>query len=111
MFDKLSYFGSFYSPHHGDPPSVSPHRRAYFGTDDWRQNNGNGATNGVSHPDVLPDARETGFDDKLHQLIRNFRVRGHLIAQLDPLGSQRPCPPELKLEYYVFTESELDQLV
>ncbi|HVM50329.1 MAG TPA: 2-oxoglutarate dehydrogenase E1 component [Candidatus Acidoferrum sp.] len=48
--------------------------------------------------------------DRLNQLIRNYRVRGHMIAHLDPLGAPRPTPPELELAYYGFRESDLDLL-
>jgi len=44
-------------------------------------------------------------------LVRNFRVRGHRIAAIDPLGSPRVSPPELKLDFYSFAEAELDQLI
>jgi 2-oxoglutarate dehydrogenase E1 component len=109
MFDNLTYLESQYARFQGDPQTVSPDWRDYFGTDDWRQ--GNGASHAASPHATLPEAREISLNDKLHQMIRNFRVRGHLIAQLDPLGARRPCPPELKLEYYIFTDGELDELV
>lgn len=57
------------------------------------------------------DPKTAGVNERLYQLIRNHRVRGHIIAAVDPLGTARPCPPELKLEFYGFTESELDLLV
>lgn len=42
-------------------------------------------------------------------LIRSYRVRGHLEAQLDPLGLQKPNPhPELQSEFWGFT-TEADQ--
>ena len=39
-------------------------------------------------------------------LIRCYRVRGHVIAQLDPLGRQRPMPPELDPAFYKFAEDD-----
>jgi 2-oxoglutarate dehydrogenase E1 component len=43
-------------------------------------------------------------------LIRSYRVRGHLEAQLDPLGLQRPHKhPELDPASYGFTEADLDK--
>jgi 2-oxoglutarate dehydrogenase E1 component len=47
--------------------------------------------------------------ERVGQLIRAHRVRGHMIAQLDPLGLPRPVPPELELEFYGFTEADLDR--
>ncbi|MGX9966860.1 2-oxoglutarate dehydrogenase E1 component [Roseomonas sp. F4] len=43
-------------------------------------------------------------------LIRSYRVRGHLEAQLDPLGLQKPKPhPELDPKTYGFAEADLDR--
>ena len=43
-------------------------------------------------------------------LIRSYRVRGHLEAQLDPLGLQTPQPhAELDPATYGFTEADLDR--
>ena len=46
----------------------------------------------------------------MDQLIRNHRVRGHMIAQLDPLQQPRPQPPELDPAYYGFTEEDYERL-
>jgi multifunctional 2-oxoglutarate metabolism enzyme len=43
------------------------------------------------------------------QLINLYRVRGHLVAQLDPLGSQCPYHPELDPATYTFTMWDLDR--
>jgi 2-oxoglutarate dehydrogenase E1 component len=44
------------------------------------------------------------------QLIRAYRVRGHLEADLDPLGlEQRRNHPELDYRTYGFTEADLDR--
>lgn len=48
------------------------------------------------------------LQDRIDQLVRAYRVRGHMIAKLDPLGVQRPRPPELDLEFYGFTDHDLD---
>ena len=43
-------------------------------------------------------------------LIRTYRVRGHLAANLDPLGlSRREMPDDLRTEYYGFTDADLDR--
>jgi 2-oxoglutarate dehydrogenase complex dehydrogenase (E1) component-like enzyme len=35
-------------------------------------------------------------------------VRGHRIAQVDPLGLPQEMPPELKPEFFGFTEADMD---
>lgn len=42
-------------------------------------------------------------------LIRNYRVRGHLIAKVDPLGIPRPMPPELEPSFWGLSEADLDR--
>ncbi|GAM19736.1 hypothetical protein SAMD00019534_029110 [Acytostelium subglobosum LB1] len=47
---------------------------------------------------------------RLLLLIRAYQVRGHAIANLDPLGLQvRPEPPELNISRYGFTEADMDR--
>jgi 2-oxoglutarate dehydrogenase E1 component len=43
-------------------------------------------------------------------LVRNYRVRGHLLAKVNPLGSPTPSLPELQPEYYGMSEEDLDLL-
>ncbi len=43
-------------------------------------------------------------------LIRAYRIRGHLAADLDPLGMQEPTPhPELDPKSYGFTDADYDR--
>ena len=45
-------------------------------------------------------------------LIRSFRIRGHLVAELDPLGMRSQTPhPELDPRSYGFTEADLDRRI
>ncbi len=53
------------------------------------------------------DPRAENLSERLHQLVRNYRGRGHIIAAVNPLGETNPCPPELELDFYGFSESEL----
>ena len=46
--------------------------------------------------------------ERVDMLIRVYRVRGHVIAQLDPLGHGPASHPELELAYYGLTEADLD---
>jgi 2-oxoglutarate dehydrogenase E1 component len=36
------------------------------------------------------DPRTTSLSERLYQLVHNHRVRGHIIADLNPLGKKRP---------------------
>lgn len=47
--------------------------------------------------------------ERLDQLIRNFRVRGHIHAEVDPLGTRHSIPPEMRPEFYGFTEEDYDR--
>ncbi len=49
------------------------------------------------------------LQDRLDQLVRAYRVRGHLVAEIDPLGLPRPELPELDPEFYGFTEADMDR--
>ncbi|KAL7422265.1 2-oxoglutarate dehydrogenase E1 component [Cryptotrichosporon argae] len=51
---------------------------------------------------------------KVQLLVRAYQVRGHHVANLDPLRIQDAdldsrVPPELKLDYYGWTEADLDK--
>lgn len=47
--------------------------------------------------------------DRVDQLIRAYRVRGHMIAKVDPLGITRPEHRELDPSYYKLTDADLDR--
>ncbi len=123
---NLAYIEQLYADYRRDPQSVSPAWRGYFaGAGNGEALNGvqlepsfkprglfnPNAQNGAHQKTFKLDPRAASVTERLYQLIRNHRVRGHNIAAVDPLGSVRPCPPELKLEFYGFTESELNLLV
>ncbi len=57
------------------------------------------------------DVRRATLDSiRALMMIRNYRVRGHLHADLDPLGLvQRPPHAELEYRTYGFTERDLDR--
>src|ERR1700677_657054 len=62
-------------------------------------------------PDALDEAKITSLQNRVTQLVRNYRVRGHNIAAVDPLGLPRPRPPELELGFYGFSDEEMDRPV
>jgi 2-oxoglutarate dehydrogenase E1 component len=69
-------------------------------------------TNGHAAAEALPsDAHQAALDSlRAMNLIRAYRVRGHLIADLDPLGLQRTTyHPDLDPATYGFTEADYDR--
>ena len=72
---------------------------------------------GEVKPAPLPDAlRRSGderfafLQDRVDQLVRAYRVRGHLTADIDPLGRPRPGLPELDPAFYDLTEEDMDRV-
>jgi 2-oxoglutarate dehydrogenase E1 component len=59
-----------------------------------------------------PAATEAAAQDSISamMLIRTYRVRGHLAANLDPLGlTKRDLPADLTPEYHGFKDADLDR--
>ena len=59
-------------------------------------------------PDRLADPEMAVLQDRVYMLTRLYRVRGHRIAQVDPLGIPAPIPPELTPEFFGITEADMD---
>ena len=58
---------------------------------------------------AVNNTEETEKQGRVLQLINLYRVRGHLIADLDPLGSPTPYHPELDPATYKLTLWDLDR--
>ena len=55
-------------------------------------------------------AKAAGDSIRAMLLIRTYRVRGHLAADLDPLGlSRQDLPADMTPEYHGFTDADLDR--
>ena len=66
------------------------------------------AANGVAPSHVLSDVTRDSIQALM--IIRSHRVRGHLYAELDPLGLEQPLShTELDPESYGFSESDYDR--
>ncbi len=124
---NLGFLEELYASYLADPTSVSADWRRYF-----RRLGGNGNGHGAGAvPQFGPSFRPRSIfnppdrggsssssvrelemallQDRLDQLIRAYRVRGHLVANIDPLGMPRPHLPELDPEYYGFTPDDMDR--
>ena len=123
-FSNLAYLELLYSNYRRDPQSVSPEWQRYFSEGFDEKKNGESrlapsfAPRSIFNPatpstgdEAKLDAHTAGLHERLYEMIRNYRVRGHMIAAINPLGAPRARMPELELDYYGFTESELDTLV
>jgi 2-oxoglutarate dehydrogenase E1 component len=83
--------------------------------------NGNGHASGNGHGNAAPIASKgnalgnghalemAARQDRVDQLIRAYRVRGHMIAKVNPLSLQRASHPELDPEYYDLHDQDMQQ--
>ncbi len=134
---NAAYLADMYARWASDPGSVDPSFGALFGAMDDEARavleDASGASwaphrSAVGEPELAPRAngeaaafptggasveevRAAALDSlRALMLIRAYRVRGHLQAQLDPLGLQIPRPhPELDPRSYGFTDADLDR--
>ncbi len=67
--------------------------------------------NGVAVAAPVDTTSDAELHQRLDRLVRNYRVRGHRVADLNPLGETPIEVPELELGYYGFTEADLDRPV
>ncbi|NDD31034.1 MAG: 2-oxoglutarate dehydrogenase E1 component, partial [Proteobacteria bacterium] len=113
---SLDFVEALYHDYQRDPSSVDAEWRAYF---EWLDSGerrdgrrppaaGRGA---APHDDVVRAAcaRTADKQDRVDQLVRSYRVRGHVIARLDPLASERVRHPELDYRYYGLDDADLDE--
>lgn len=122
---NVAFVERLYADFARDPGSVPPQWAEYF-----RRLGANGTVSpprlGPSfRPSTIfnppaPDGRTANgraapsaeqLQDRVDQLVRAYRVRGHLLAQLDPLGQPRPGHERLEPSFYEFTEADLDRPV
>jgi len=120
---NAAFLGETYARWAADPGSVDPSFAALFAAldDDTRAviEDAGGASwaprtpaaPAPAAPAAPADLRGTVIPSlRALMLIRSYRVRGHLEAQLDPLGLTTPKPhPELDPGTYGFTAADLDR--
>jgi 2-oxoglutarate dehydrogenase E1 component len=62
-------------------------------------------------PPQQADPEIAALQDKVYLLTRLYRVRGHRIAQVDPLGMPRPMPVELTPEFFGLNAADMERVV
>ena len=119
---NLPFVESLYADYARDPNSVAPEWRRYF--EIWESAdaappprmesdvraaetlapaerlNGDGETEPSSE-------RMSHLQDRVDQLIRAYRISGHMVAKIDPLDMPRPRPAELDPQSYGLTEADM----
>src|SRR5258707_10812822 len=121
---NLAFVEALYEDYLRDPASVEPDWRGYFaevadGEFRFPKPRFGPSFRPFSIFNPPPPARErlqhrladpeiAAMQDRVYLLTRLYRVRGHRIAQVDPLGLPRPVPQELTPEFFGFTEADMD---
>jgi 2-oxoglutarate dehydrogenase E1 component len=118
---NLAFVEGLYQEYLKDPLSISGEWRDYFdelsNSDGGQRSLHPGPTfrplslfnplTASSNGSGAPEAEISGLQNRVDQLIRNYRVRGHMIAAIDPLGMPRARIPELEPEFYGFGAAEM----
>ena len=116
-----AYVDSLFEDYQKDPSSLSPEWQQYF--QEFSAGRDGGPANGAiaappTTPATIGGVENTGspqsqsvaqLQDRVDQLIRGFRVRGHLEAKIDPLGMPRETNSELNPESYGLHKGILTQ--
>ena len=118
---SLSYVERIYAAYLDDRERVSAQWREYFDKMDGSGSRGSNRFGPSFRPASIfnPPSTSNGSDkdsrlrlarlqERVDLLVRNYRVRGHIMAKLDPLGRVRSRPAELDPEFYGFNAADLD---
>ncbi|MDA1313031.1 MAG: 2-oxoglutarate dehydrogenase E1 component [Acidobacteria bacterium] len=116
---SLAFAEELYAHYLVDPQAVSDEWRGYFdslGNGAGRSQSSSptwaprpsfsppglyrSAVNGSGRTAAMRAEQAVGPQDRVDKMVRSHRVRGHMIAALDPLGLPRPVPPELDPAYH-----------
>jgi 2-oxoglutarate dehydrogenase E1 component len=114
--DNLLFAEEVYQQWSQDPGSVSQDWRDYFSAQGMGGNGVYRSSPGFRPSSIFAagDPRAGGAGDeadiykqeRVDQLIRAYRVRGHRIANLDPLGQRSESFAELELAHYGLQDSD-----
>ena len=125
---SLAYLEGVYADYLRDPAAAPPEWQHYFGGltngDANEKANGEATVSGPAFPAYSvfnpPATRRNGaahhggsevadLQERVDSLIRSYRSRGHISAQIDPLQQPKAEPPELDPAYHGLTAEHLDR--
>ena len=121
---SLAYVEDLYADYLCDPASTPPEWQRYFAALKNGEPNGGPAMSSPTfhHYSVFnpPTARRNDpphpsepeladLQERVDSLIRSYRSRGHIIAQIDPLRQPKAEPPELEPAYHDLSATDLDR--
>ncbi|HEY3496591.1 MAG TPA: thiamine pyrophosphate-dependent enzyme, partial [Polyangiaceae bacterium] len=86
----------------GAPAATNGHSTNDHAAPSKRNGNGNGATTTAVSEALVRQ-------DQVDALVRAYRVRGHMMARIDPLALPRPSQPELDPAFHELTTADLDR--
>ncbi len=98
------YLDALYERWSADPASVEPQWRRFF--QGFELGLRGPLTGAGTAPEVTSAHAKQG---RVDDLIYAYRDLGHMAADLDPLGSRRPQPPQLELAPYGLGPADLDE--
>ena len=122
---NLAFAEELYLEYLTDPDSVPAEWRAWFESTDSRADGPAGAPRSSYGPEFSTgslfrpaasggaDAGTTtaAFQHRVDKLLRNYRVRGHRVADVNPLFDNKTEIPELDPGFYGFSEQDMSQPV
>ncbi len=116
---NIAFLEAIYEQYEQNPESVDPQWRALIEYEAGRtgtNGHGGGVPNVVTEhraglPDNLPrDVEQVALQKQVDRVIENYRMIGHLRANIDPLDRPRRTVTEgLDLEYFRLREEHLDR--
>jgi 2-oxoglutarate dehydrogenase E1 component len=112
---NADYIDRLYQLYQSDSRSVDPYWQAFFAGFEAAGGRaasltGAFATNGQADPvQIDPSQARAGVETK--NLVHSYRELGHFIANLDPLGHNRPTHALLELSQFGLTSADMDKRV
>jgi len=111
---NLAFVEELFAQYQSDPASVSAEWQRYFAAlpaGEARLGPSFEPTSIFNPPSdgVAGAPADAPMQERIDMLVRSYRVRGHMIAKLDPLGLARADFPELDPAFYGFGPADMDR--